>query len=79
MKTTELMLLLEKLNINHTFEQFVKKLDEHEQTDKFVNCITSLSHGDMKFTNMSWKAFLDMGTLFSCTSTTNMEYDAEWL
>ena len=29
--------------------------------------------------NMSWKCFLDMGTPLSCTSTTNMEYDREWL
>ena len=78
-KTTKSTLLLEKLNRNQTFEQFARKLDENEQTEKFVNCVISLSSGDMKFTNMAWKSFLDMGTLYSCTSTTNMEYDREWL
>ena len=29
--------------------------------------------------NMAWKNFLEMGSLLSCTSTTTMEYDKEWL
>ena len=30
-------------------------------------------------TNMSWKAALDMGTLFMCSTTSKMNYDKEWL
>ena len=33
----------------------------------------------MSFDNISWKAALDMGYLFSCSSTTQMDYDKEWL
>ena len=33
----------------------------------------------METTNLSWKAFLDIGTLFNLESTTQMEYDPEWL
>ena len=28
---------------------------------------------------MSWNSALDMGHLFLCDSTTQMEYDKEWL
>ena len=61
------------------FELFAEKLYENEQTEKFVKCICSLASGKLPFMNMAWKSFLDMGTLISCTSTTNMEYDKEWL
>ena len=33
----------------------------------------------MNFDNIAWKAALDMGYLFSCMSTTQMDYDKEWL
>ena len=61
------------------FELFAEKLYENEQTEKFVKCICSFASGKLPFTNMAWKSFLDMGALISCTSTTNMEYDKEWL
>ena len=33
------------------------------------------------FLSQTWhgKVFLEMGSLLSCTSTTTMEYDKEWL
>ena len=68
-----------RLFVDADFETFAQKLHDNEQTDKFVKCITTLATGKLAFTNMSWKCFLDMGTLLSCTSTTNMEYDREWL
>ena len=33
----------------------------------------------MPVTNMSWKAALDMGALFMCSTTSKMIYDKEWL
>ena len=71
--------LKNRLFVDADFETFAQKLHENEQTDKFVKCISTLATGKLAFTNMSWKCFLDMGTLLSCTSTTNMEYDREWL
>ena len=61
------------------FDKFAEKLSDHEQTNKFVKCIAALETGKLPFTNMAWKSFLEMGSLLSCTSTTNMEYDKEWL
>ena len=71
--------LKNRLFLHADFETFAQKLHENEQTDKFVKCTLVLATGKLAFTNMSWKYFLDMGTLLSCTSTTNMEYDREWL
>ena len=33
----------------------------------------------MKMSNMSWKAALDMGSLYMCTTTSKMTHDKEWL
>ena len=71
--------LMKRLHKQSNFSLFAQKLHENEQTDKFVKCISSLSNGKLAFTNMAWKSFLDMGALISCTSTTAMEYDKEWL
>ena len=61
------------------FERFAEILDENEQTNKFVKTIHSIASGNMPVTNLAWKAALDMGNLFSCKSTMQMEYDEEWL
>ena len=61
------------------FEIFAQKLNDYEQTEKFIKCISSLASRKLPFTSMAWKSFLDMGNLISCTSTMNMEYDKEWL
>ena len=71
--------LKNRLSLDADFETFAQKLHKNEQTYKFVKCISMLATGKLAFTNMSWKCFLDMGTLLSCTSTTNMEYDRKWL
>ena len=71
--------LKNRLFLDADFETFAQKLHENEQTDIFVKCISMLTTGKLPFTNMSWKCFLDVGTLLSCTSTTNMEYYREWL
>ena len=44
-----------------------------------MKCISALSKGSLACTNMAWKSFLEMGSLLSCSSTTRMEYDKEWL
>ena len=72
-------LLRNRLFSQSNFEVFAQKLHDNEQTEKFIKCIYALSSGKLAFTNMAWKSFLDVGTLLSCTSTTNMEYDKEWL
>ena len=71
--------LCARLRRNGTLDTFADVLHNNGQTAKFVNCITALAEGYMLFTNMAWKAFLDMGTLYMCSSTTTMEYDSEWL
>ena len=71
--------LIQQLCKNGILDSFTQKLAENNQLDKFVLCIKSLASGLMSFTNLAWKSFLDMGTLFSLKSTTTMEYDAEWL
>ena len=65
--------------MNTNFDKFAEKLHDNEQTQKFIKCISCLSNGTLPFTNMAWKSFLEMGSLLSCTSTTTMEYDKEWL
>ena len=70
---------LEKLQVNSSFDKFLSILKEHEQIDKFVKTVKAIASGDLRVTNLCWKAALDMGTLFSCKSTTQMEYDKEWL
>ena len=72
-------ILKERLEKECDFEIFAQKLHANEQTNKFIKCISALANGKLQFTNMSWKCFLDMGALISCPSTTNMEYDKEWL
>ena len=78
-KKTSGVLLQEQLHLNSDFDKFVEKLHDNEQTQKFIKCISCLSKGTLPFTNMAWKSFLEMGSLLSCTSTTTMEYDKEWL
>ena len=60
-------------------EKFANVLNEHEQVDKFVKSITSITEGKLKPTNLAWKSFLDTGTMFSLNTTTSMNYDPEWL
>ena len=71
--------LTDKLKASIDFEKFAQKLHDHEQTEKFVNSLSALCKGCLPFTNMAWKSFLEMGSLLSCTTTTRMEYDREWL
>ena len=71
--------LLHQLLECSNFEKFAEHLSYHNQTHKFVKTIQSLIQGKMSFQNIAWKAALDMGYLFSCESTTFMEYDREWL
>ena len=70
--------LIAKLQENFALDKFVSILKEHEQIDKFVKTVNSIASGNLRVTNLCWKAALDMGTLFSCKSTTLMEYK-EWL
>ena len=78
-ETSDTEKLLDKLQVNFAFDKFVSILKEHEQIDKFVKTVNAIASGDLRVTNLCWKAALDMGTLFSCKSTTQMEYDKEWL
>ena len=78
-ETSDTEKLLDKLQVNFAFDKFVSILKEHEQIDKFVKTVNAIASGDLHVTNLCWKAALDMGTLFSCKSTTQMEYDKEWL
>ena len=71
--------LLRALQKDENFSTFALLLEEHEQTTKFVKLITALATNKMKMSNMSWKAALDMGCLFMCTTTSKMTYDNEWL
>ena len=77
--TSETQKLLDKLKIDDALDKFVSILNEHEQIDKFVKTVKAIASGELAATNLCWKAALDMGTLFSCKSTTQMEYDKEWL
>ena len=78
-KKTSGVILQEQLRLNSDFDKFAEKLHDNEQTQKFIKCISCLLNGTLPFTNMAWKSFLEMGSLLSCTSTTTMEYDKEWL
>ena len=71
--------LLTLLRENNSFSSFAQKIHKDGQTRKFVNCIRAIGEGKLETTNLSWKAFLDIGTLFNLESTTQMEYDPEWL
>ena len=71
--------LLHALQKDDNFSTFALLLEEHEQTTKFVKLVSALSTQKMKMSNMSWKAALDMGSLYMCTTTSKMTYDKEWL
>ena len=71
--------LLRALQKDDNFSTFALLLEEHEQTTKFVKLVTALGTQKMKMSNMSWKAALDMGSLYMCTTTSKMTYDKEWL
>ena len=61
--------LLSALQKDENFSTFALLLEEHEQTTKFVKLVTALSTQKLKMSNMSWKAALDMGSLYMCTTT----------
>ena len=71
--------LTDKMKASIDFEKFAQKLHDNEQTENFVNSLSTLCKGSLPFTNMAGKSFLEMGSLLSCTRTTRMEYDREWL
>ena len=71
--------LLTLLNEGNAFSKFAEIIHCNRQTNKFVKCVQSIASGNLETTNLAWKSFLDMGTLFSLQSTTQMEYDPEWL
>ena len=71
--------LLNMLNETDAFSKFADIIDSSGQTKKFVKCVQSIALGHLETTNLAWKSFLDMGTLFSLKSTTQMVYDPEWL
>ena len=71
--------LLTMLQENNVLATFAETLHNNGQTQKFVDCIKTIADGKFEVINLCWKAFLDMGTLFSVKSTTQMEYDSEWL
>ena len=71
--------LLRALQKDDNFSTFALLLEEHEQTTKVVKLVTGLGTQKMKMSNMSWKAALDMGSLYMCTTTSKMTYDKEWL
>ena len=67
--------LLHHLLCDNTWYKFAQLLSDNDQTRKFVQLITALGNQKMKFTNMSWKSALDMGSLYMCSTTSNMVYD----
>ena len=71
--------LLRNLLCDNTWYKFAQLLSDNDQTHKFVQLITALGNQKMKFTNMSWKSALDMGSLYMCSTTSNMVYNHEWL
>ena len=71
--------LLRHLLCDNAWYKFAQLLSDNDQTHKFVQLITALGNQKMKFTNMSWKSALDMGSLYMCSTTSNMVYDREWL
>ena len=78
-KSSSEQALLTSLREDNSFSKFAKRIQNAGQTRKFVNCIKAIGEGKLETTNLSWKAFLDIGTLFNLESTTQMEYDPEWL
>ena len=68
---------LRNLLCDNTWYKFAQLLSDNDQTHKFVQLITALGNQKMKFTNMSWKSALDMGSLYMCSTTSNMVYDRE--
>ena len=71
--------LLRHLLRDNTWYKFAQLLSDNDQTHKFVQLITALGNQRMKFMNMSWKSALDMGSLYMCSTTSNMIYDRKWL
>ena len=71
--------MLRNLLCDNTWYKFAQLLSDNDQTHKFVQLITALGNQKMKFTNMSWKSALDMGSLYMCSTTSNMVYDHKWL
>ena len=71
--------LLHNLLCDNTWYKFAQLLSDNDQTHKFVQLITALGNQKMKFKNMSWKSALDMGSLYMCSTTSNMVYNREWL
>ena len=71
--------LLSILQSDNVFNLFAEKLQESEQTDKFVQCIKSIASGRFSTTNLALKSFLDMGCLSNLQTTTKMAYDPEWV
>ena len=71
--------LLRALQKDDNFSTFALLLEEHEQMTKFVKLVSALGTQKMKMSNMSWKAALDIGSLYMCTTTSKMTYDKEWL
>ena len=71
--------LLHQLTKCSNFEKFASDLASHNQTHKFLKTIQSLIDGQMNLNNIAWKAALDMEYLPSCSSTTQMDCDTEWL
>ena len=67
--------LLCHLLCDNTWYKFAQLLSDNDQTHKVVQLITALGNQKMKFTNMSWKSTLDMGSLYMCSTTSNMVYD----
>ena len=55
--------LQKELHSRTDFKKFAQKLNDYEQTEKFVKCISALSKGSLAFTNMAWKSFLRNGIL----------------
>ena len=71
--------LLHQLLSDNTWYKFAQLLVDNDQTHKFVQLITALGNQKMKFMNMSWKSALDMGSLYMCSTTSNMVYNHKWL
>ena len=71
--------LLYQLTQCSNFQKFADDLANHSQTHKFLKTIQILIDPKMNFNNVAWKAALDMEYLCSCSLTTQMDYDKEWL
>ena len=71
--------LLSLLQKDNNFFHFAQQISACDQTHKFIQCVKAIGTGKLPTTNLAWKSFLDMGTMFCLKSTINMEYDPEWL